>query len=461
MAFAFYDFETTGTSPSFDQPLQFAAILTDDDFNEIERVNLRCRLAPHILPSPIAMAVTGITPAQMLDPSLPSWFEFAGQLRELIERWAPATWTGYNSISFDEEVLRQTFYQNLQPNLYETQFNGNNRLDLMKAVYATWVKAPEVLNWPINDKGQAVFKLDQLAPENGFRSHNAHDALGDVEATIHIAKIIRDDAPELWASILHNRDKQDVKMRLLSGRPMILVERFGGGPPCEFIGCFCGVQRGNPNRAGFFNIANEDPSDFLDATDDDLHTAVDKSPIIIRSLAINKFPSLFEIEDPDPELNRRAEVIASNPDLQDRIGMALANRYADAEPPEHVEQQIYQGFYGRSDQAALKSFGRSDWPERMETIKAFEDSRLRYLGLRLAMIEAPNLFEANQLTDAAKAIQAKWTHCPDSRSGWTTVETLDDDFLKVENLGMASISELNDMREFFAQRLARTHLGML
>ncbi len=36
--FVFYDFETTGTSPAFDQPVQFAAILTDDDFNETERV---------------------------------------------------------------------------------------------------------------------------------------------------------------------------------------------------------------------------------------------------------------------------------------------------------------------------------------------------------------------------------------------------------------------------------------
>jgi exonuclease I len=51
LQFAFYEFETTGTSPAFDQSLQFAAILTDDDFNEIERVNLRCRLAPHCLTS--------------------------------------------------------------------------------------------------------------------------------------------------------------------------------------------------------------------------------------------------------------------------------------------------------------------------------------------------------------------------------------------------------------------------
>jgi hypothetical protein len=50
MTFAFYDFETTGISPAFDQPLQFAAILTDDAFREIERVNLRCRIAPHIIP---------------------------------------------------------------------------------------------------------------------------------------------------------------------------------------------------------------------------------------------------------------------------------------------------------------------------------------------------------------------------------------------------------------------------
>ena len=48
--FVFYDLETTGISPAFDQALQFAAIVTDSDFNEIERVDLRCRLAPHILP---------------------------------------------------------------------------------------------------------------------------------------------------------------------------------------------------------------------------------------------------------------------------------------------------------------------------------------------------------------------------------------------------------------------------
>ncbi|MGD9665737.1 MAG: exonuclease domain-containing protein, partial [Novosphingobium sp.] len=47
MRFVFYDLETTWISPAIDQPLQFAAIRTDDNFAEIERVNLRCQIAPH------------------------------------------------------------------------------------------------------------------------------------------------------------------------------------------------------------------------------------------------------------------------------------------------------------------------------------------------------------------------------------------------------------------------------
>lgn len=58
MDFVFYDLETTGISSEYDQPLQFAAIITDEHFVERQRVNIRCCLAPHILPSPQAIILT-------------------------------------------------------------------------------------------------------------------------------------------------------------------------------------------------------------------------------------------------------------------------------------------------------------------------------------------------------------------------------------------------------------------
>ncbi len=60
MAYVFYDTETTGTDSTFDQILQFAAILTDDDLNELERFEIRCRLLLHVIPAPVAMLATRV-----------------------------------------------------------------------------------------------------------------------------------------------------------------------------------------------------------------------------------------------------------------------------------------------------------------------------------------------------------------------------------------------------------------
>lgn len=84
MTFVIYDFETTGTSPAYDQPVQFGAIVVDDDFAELDRVNLRCRLAPHIVPSPTAMVVTGVMPDDLTAADIPTYFEFSQRLYDFI-----------------------------------------------------------------------------------------------------------------------------------------------------------------------------------------------------------------------------------------------------------------------------------------------------------------------------------------------------------------------------------------
>ena len=422
MTFAFYDLETTGISPAFDQPLQFAAILTDDEFQEVERVNLRCRIAPHIIPSPWALAVTGVRPAQLVDPALPTLFEFTQELSALIERWSPAIWTGFNSIRFDEEMLRQAFYQNLQPDIFATQFNGNTRLDILTALYAVWYRQPDLFEWPVDETGRVRFKLDRIAPLNGFTAHNAHDALGDVEATIHIARQIAQRAPELWAELLSNRDKASVQARLASFQPMALVERFAGGPPRATIGCFCGTSANNPNQAAFFDLDAADPAELLAADDATVFAAVDASPKAIRSLSINKSPALLSVPAPSAEHLKRAAVIAEAPEFRARVAKALAARFPEdpAAPPPPVEKQIFAGFYSHADKALLGEFQRADWPRRQEIAATLSDARLRQLGRRLVAFNAPELLSPEERAHYEAWLRERWSAPEVPETEWTS-----------------------------------------
>ena len=57
----------------------------------------------------------------------------------------------------------------------------------MKLVDATLNIDPTILAFEITGRGAPNRKLESLALLNGFKGHDAHDALGDVRATIFIA----------------------------------------------------------------------------------------------------------------------------------------------------------------------------------------------------------------------------------------------------------------------------------
>ncbi len=97
MTFVVYDTETTGFETAFHQILQFATIRTDDDLNEIDRFEIRCRLLPWVVPSPGALKATGITPSMLTDKNLPSHFEAMLQINAKLRSWPPSVFVGYNS----------------------------------------------------------------------------------------------------------------------------------------------------------------------------------------------------------------------------------------------------------------------------------------------------------------------------------------------------------------------------
>ena len=208
--FVFYDVETTGLSPAFDQILQLAAIRTGPSFSDsepgVEIHDLRVRRARHVVPSPTAMLMTHLTGSD-LNSGQP-FVEAMRRAHGLFRRWAPATFIGYNSLRFEEELLRHSFCQALLPP-FVTQVGGSTRADLMRIAQALSVVEPDAIVVPKDADGRSSFRLGPLARANGviFDELQAHDALADVRATMALARSLRDRAPQAfgWALELAHR----------------------------------------------------------------------------------------------------------------------------------------------------------------------------------------------------------------------------------------------------------------
>ena len=111
--FVFYDFETSSSNKYWGQIIQIGAVLTNDNLDELDRFDARCRLSPGIIPETMALIVNKSSP-QMLKNSNLSHYEMIRQFVETLKRWGKATYIGFNSIEFDEEFLRCTLFQTLE-----------------------------------------------------------------------------------------------------------------------------------------------------------------------------------------------------------------------------------------------------------------------------------------------------------------------------------------------------------
>ncbi|CUH45461.1 exonuclease domain-containing protein [Ruegeria atlantica] len=395
MNFVFYDTETTGTDTTFDQILQFAAILTDADLNELERFESRCRLLPHVIPAPGALLATRVTPAMLTDPSLPTHYEMMLRIAEKLRAWSPSIFTGYNTLSFDEPLLRQTFYQTLQP-VYLTNTNGNQRADVLRLAQATAALAPNAMAVPISAKGKPTLRLDTLAPANGFAHENAHDALADVEATIYMARLIRDRTPAVWHALLPLVDKAEVTARLSTSEPKCLVEYHMGVPSTRAV-VGCGHHPKNPTMKAVFDL-RRDPAEVLNLSEEDLVEETKGPNRALRTVYANKMPAVVDValspdlpaanDLPMAEIVRRAAVVSADGHFTARVGVAMAQRYPPFEPALVVEGRMYEGFPSRADETRMQTFHKAEWSKRAEIAETFEDGRYRELARRLVFVNA-------------------------------------------------------------------------
>ena len=212
-SFYWFDYETFGTSPSWDRPCQFAGIRTDTELNVIDDpLVIYCRQSDDYLPQPAACKVTGITP-QLANEKGVCEADFIGRIRQELAFEGTCA-VGYNNIRFDDEFTRHTLFRNLH-DAYEHEWrDGCSRWDLLDVVRMTRALRPQGLNWPVTDDGVATNKLEQLSAANGIEHRQAHDAMSDVWATLGMARLIRQQQPRLFNYAFEHRGKQAVAAML-------------------------------------------------------------------------------------------------------------------------------------------------------------------------------------------------------------------------------------------------------
>lgn len=409
MKFIFYDTETTGTTVSFDQILQFGAVLTNADFEVLDRFEAKCRRLPWIVPSPGAMLVTGITPQMIDDPQLPTFDTFIASVREQLLAWSPAVFIGYNTFRFDEPLLQRALWQNLFPP-YLTVTRGNSRFDVLLLARAIEALKPDSLAWPRDSDGKVTFRLDRLAPQLGLNHIGAHDAEADVDATVFVARRLAEAFPELWSALLKRTTKPAFDAAFPLHEIALFAERSAGAPRIWW-GQRIDRQSGS-RHAVFADIS----VDWALLSEGARGEGAQRDLLRhVRQVTLNRPAPVFTAAEASRllTLTMPPQMQLNSTFLQTWIGAAgLAALSSESqilalEEQRELEQMIYDGFASSSDEARMADFHVASPVNRPGIAASFEDRRFRALATRMLFVSHPELLAPSEVDKVQRGIRSR------------------------------------------------------
>lgn len=400
-SFYWHDYETFGTDPRRDWPVQFAGIRTDMDFNLIgEPLTLYCQPVKDCLPQPDACLITGITP-QIAQEKGVCEADFINTIHQQLIQ-SDTCVLGYNSIRFDDEVTRNSLYRNFfDP--YEREWkNGNSRWDLIDVMRAARGLRPEGIEWPNDDEGRPSFRLEELTRANHLIHDAAHDALSDVYATIAIAKLVKQAQSKLYDFLFSHRRKQQVNSLLQLGqfKPLIHIS----GMYSALNGCLAIVlplcqHPTNTNGVIVFDLS-QDPSALLTLTAEEiqqrLFTATKDLPegvdrLALKTVHINKCPVLAPLKVLRVKDQQRLNIdvqqcldhtqkIQQAPSLLQKLTEVFTRTFDIETNPDLM---IYSGgFFSPRDKAEMTQIRHTSPAKLANLTPQFQDKRLNEMFFR-------------------------------------------------------------------------------
>ena len=393
--YVFNDTETTGLNTWFSQIIQIGSVLSDENFEVLEELDISSKVLPWVVPTVGAYKVH-----KQID-SLDNNMSHHDMMTILKDKWSE--WSKeknlihvtYNGMKFDEELFRRQFYWNLY-DPYMTNTNGANRIDLMVIMMIIANFYSDQINFPTDDDGKIKYKLELLAEKNGLSAQNAHDAVVDCYLMINLLRVIKEKIPEVWNSAVLASSKAGC-IELLNSEPFCMQGELYGGKKFTYPVVPCGQ---NPNNKNEIILADLyfDPKELFEMKDSELKGQFGRSGAF-KKIAINKtiplinskkIPNLSSFLDvPEKQLEERAKLIRENIDFQERVSNILGDNQFNWPAQEIVEQRIYDGFPSEADKLWRDRFELAPWAEKVKLIEGFEDERYRELAERIVCYQKP------------------------------------------------------------------------
>ena len=434
----FYDTETTGIQKDFSQILQCGSVLTNSSLDTVDEQNIGCAPLPWVIPQPMAMITnkkidlfhSNISHYQMMKELQMKWKEWSAQF--------PSVFITYNGHAFDEELVRRQFFWNLlEP--YTTNTNGNGRLDLMLMIHNIAAFFSDEISMPLFEGGPGIsYKLEHLAIEHGIDAGDAHDAIADCNLMIEMCRIIKERLPEVFESFINISTKPGIKS-LLYSKEFLALGEIHRRHTFKYPVILCGADASRPNEIVFYDLSY-DPEDILDLDFTEINKLIQSKgrdgplkkykinkTIPICSSNYLKNPNVFDIEF--AELQRRADLVRSNKDFQQKVSQAMEDRMMSFPESEYIEGTIYSGgFPSYKDKDLMQEFHMSkDLNHLVKISRNFEDERLRLFAERIICTEYS--------TDIPDDIKKRYEDLIDQRNGTDGLwGSIDKSLLQIEKL---------------------------
>ena len=465
MNIVIWDIETDSSNTFFGTIIEIGAILINENFQELDKLNIRCRLPEGVIPQAGALLVNQSN-VSMLTKANYSHYQMLQEVETTFKRWSPAVFLGYSNINFDDEMLRKEFFKGLrQP--YLTNTNGNKRQDGLNIVRAAFAVNDKIMKTETNEKGNAVMKLESLARMNGIESGGAHNALFDANLTKLVLEKIYKEQNITWRSAMMTGSREEVENFSKNELMFSLNEYFYGKSKLYLVTPLYHEYMLHPiyKWVQAFDL-RFDPKIYFDLPLDELKTEIKKTPKFIRTIRSNKAPVLLHSDyasKAEPysvmtkeQLLERAKLIKGNKDFCARVSLALAEiaqekRDTGDQSDITPEESIYVKFVDNKETPKMEKWHQASWEDKFKLLDKFEDERLVDFGKKIIYQEAPQVLPESVTKEIRRGIakrilstnKEKWTTCSDF---YTECDHFRNEFEKEGN--NEKLKFLNEINQF-------------